>query len=292
MWELRHCIHINKNGINKQKEDTMKNKKTVFLIVLAIATVLATTGCSDSLSKAYYKKHPMSLDQVENRWGTPVDVKTLEGGIEKRVYRIQNPYTDLKFRYFLIKDNMILASGITDTGWTSPTRKAEVDEGFVPSDLSRAYYKTHETTISDIDNTWGKPIYTEDTADGGQIRVYEVDNPYTDFKFRKFIVKDNRVTASRISTSADASETDVSESKGLEINEISAVYYKNHPMSLGQAEKRWGTPVSIQNLSDGFEKRIYKIKNPYPAGFEFRFFIIKNKAVVSSGISDTLDMSK
>jgi hypothetical protein len=70
---------------------------------------------------------------------------------------IQSTDFDLKYRYFLIKDGMVLASGITDTGPAdSPETHQETVE-FVASDLSKAFYDRHQTTTAHLDHTWGKP---------------------------------------------------------------------------------------------------------------------------------------
>ena len=50
---------------------------------------------------------------MEKVWGEPVDIAVLDGGVERRTYMIQSPYTDLKYRYFLIKDGIVVASRIS-----------------------------------------------------------------------------------------------------------------------------------------------------------------------------------
>ena len=276
----------------KERKEMMR-KRRVFAVV-GIGTILLFTvvGCSDSLSRTFYTHHPRSAQEVEMVWGKPVDVTTLDGGIEKRTYTIQSPYTDLKYRYFLIKDNVVLASGITDTATTVlPDIKRE-SIGFVPSDLSKAYYARHKTTVAHLDRTWGKPLQVQDTNDGMQFRVYSIQDPYTDFKLRKFILKDGIVIASRISPEEGFSvDTQQQEYRSIEINEISHLYYQKHPMSLKAVETVWGEPVLIQKADNGLEKRTYNLQIPTDAAFAFRFFIIEDGMVVSSGISDTMDVS-
>ncbi len=246
-------------------------------------------GCSDTLSRSFYTHHPRSAQEVEKVWGKPIDVTVLDGGIEKRIYTIQSPYTDLRYRYFLIENGMVLASGITDAGKAIPPDTHHETIGFVASDLSKAFYAKHRTTVAHLDSTWGQPLVVRDTNDGTQLRIYEIQAPYTDFKFRKFIVKNGIVIASRISPekgfNVDSTRQDF---RAIEINEVSHLYYKNHPMSLEAVETVWGAPVLIQETGNGLEKRTYKLQMPIDAAFAFRFFIIEDGMVISSGISDTM----
>ena len=62
-------------------------------------------------------------------------------------------------------------------------------------------------------------------------------------------------------------------------------------MSLESVETIWGAPVLIQKTDNGLEKRTYKLQMPTDVGFALRFFIIEDGMVVSSGISDTMDVA-
>ena len=262
------------------------------IVGTGIILLFSVVGCSDSLSRSFYTHHPRSVQEMEKVWGEPVDIAVLDDGVERRTYTIQSPYTDLKYRYFLIKDGLVLASGITDMGKAMPPKTHRDATGFVPSDLSKAFYANHKTTVAHLNSTWGQPLAVRETGDGTQLRIYEIQAPYTDFKFRKFIVKDGIVVASRISPEAgfdvDSNRQDY---RTIEINEVSHLYYKNHPMTLESVASVWGEPVMIQKTDNGLEKRMYKLRMRTDAGFAFRFFIIEDGMVVSSGISDTMDVT-
>ena len=269
----------------------MRKERVPAIVGTGLILLFFVAGCSDSLSRSFYTHHPRSAQEMEKVWGEPVDIAVLDGGVERRTYTIQSPYTDLKYRYFLIKDGMVMASGITDTGKVMLPDTHRDTTGFVASDLSKAFYAKHTTTVAHLDSTWGQPLAVRDTDDGTQFRIYEVQAPYTDFKFRKFIVKDGIVVASRISPekgfSVDSKRQDY---RAIEINEVSHIYYKNHPMSLEAVEAVWGAPILIQKTDNGLEKRTYKLQMPTDTAFAFRFFIIEDGMVVSSGISDTMDV--
>lgn len=264
------------------------------LLVLAVGLFLySALGCSDQLSRSYYKRHPMSSQEVAAVWGDPVAVEKLDSGIERRVYKIQNPATGLKYRYFLITNGQVIASGVTDQGPEKSTQAFEQGKGFTPSDLSRAYYKKFPMTAEALDRIWGEPVHVDKLGADSERRVYEISDPYTDFRYRYFLVENGRVTASRIS--ADKGFRKASGDRvqqPLEINEISNAYYRRHPMTVSELEKVWGSPIIVQESGMGLEKRIYKIANPYPSGFEFRYFIVDGNTVVSSGITDTVDLAQ
>ncbi|MFO7714158.1 hypothetical protein [Desulfosarcina sp.] len=270
----------------------MKRKPMLSIIGLLVGSMIAVAGCSANLSRTFYQHHPRSLQDVEKDWGEPVKVTLLENDIEKRVYPIQSPYTDLKYRYFLFRDDMVLASGLTDIGREAPAKVHQQSVGFNPSDLSKAFYANNRTTVAHIDSTWGEPLRVKDMSDGTQVRVYAIQDPYTDFNFRKFIVKDGIVVASRISPEKGfSSPPGQSETCCIEINELSNRYYRNHPMSLESVKQVWGEPVLIEKDDNGLEKWVYELKMPVDAGFSFRFFVIDDGMVVSSGVRDTLDIA-
>jgi hypothetical protein len=268
----------------------MKTKKTFAMVAMGMIILFAVAGCSDTLSRSFYTHHPRSIEDVESVWGQPVAITAINGGMERRTYPSQSPVTDLKYRYFLIKNGMVLASGITDTEKTMSPETHQDTVEFIAGDLSKAFYARHRTTVDHLDRTWGKPLIVKDDSDRTQYRVYEIDNAYTDFRFRKFVVRDGIVVASRLSPESGFKvDSTRHETRGIEINEISHRYYKTHPMSLEAVESTWGEPVSIEKTETGLEKRTYRLTVPSTAAFEFRFFIIDQGMVVSSGISDTMD---
>jgi hypothetical protein len=267
----------------------MKKKQIVAGIVIGSCLLLVLFGCSDTLSRSFYTHHPRTLQAVEKVWGQPVNVVPLNNGIEKRTYAIQSPYTDLKYRYFLFKNDKVLASGITDTGPVAAHEKAPASVAFAPSDLSKAFYDRHPTTVAHLDQTWGTPICVEDAEDGNQYRVYAVDVPYADFRYRKFVVKNARVVASYLAPGQSCGMEPEPVFHDVEINELSHRYYAAHPMTLEAVESVWGRPVFVRKSENGLEKRIYRLQVPSDAAFGFRFFIIEDGMVVSSGITDTVN---
>jgi len=267
----------------------MKKKQIVAGIVMGSCLLFILVGCSNTLSRSFYTHHPRNLQSVEQVWGQPVNVVSLENGIEKRTYAIQTPYTDLKYRYFLFKNGRVLASGITDTGPVAVQEKATETIAFAPSDLSKAFYDRNPTTVVHLDQTWGTPVCVEDAKDGNQYRVYAIDTPYADFRYRKFVVRDDRVVASYLAPEDSCGMETEPVFHDIEINELSHRYYTAHPMTLEAVETVWGRPVFVRESQKGLEKRIYHLQVPSDAAFAYRFFIVEDGMVVSSGITDTVN---
>lgn len=269
-----------------------KNLQFAICLVLAVA-LWQVMGCSDRLSRAYYARHPMSSEDVAKVWGDPVAVHQLPNNVEKRIYPIQNAVTDLKYRYFLIQGGRVLASGLTDSAAGAEQDQRNFEQGFTPSDISKTYYEKHPMPVDELDRIWGRPIAVDKATDGAERRVYEISDPFTDFRYRYFLVRDGLVVASRISPDKGFQKDDGRRTaQNIQVNDISHAFYERHPMTLAEVETTWGQPALVISGDGGLEERIYKIANPYPSGFEFRYFIVKGGQVVSSGITDTLDLGK
>jgi hypothetical protein len=271
----------------------MRRLPVLSVIGMLTMIIVNAVGCSHYLNEKYYQHNPRTLQDVEADWGEPITTTKMENGMEKRVYPIQSPYTDLKYRYFLFRDGMVLASGLTDMGKEASAGDHRQTVGFHPSDLSEAYYALNRTSVAHIDHTWGEPLRVEEMPDGTQVRVYAIQDPYTDFKYRKFIVRDGIVVASRISPDKGFSVPSEQPENTccIDINELSRLYYRNHPMSLVDVKQVWGQPVLVEKDDNGLEKWVYELKIPVDAGFSFRFFVIDDGMVVSSGVRDTLDIA-
>ncbi|BBO91615.1 hypothetical protein [Desulfosarcina ovata] len=276
-----------------------KAAKIIAGVVLA-GVLMFAGGCAERPSRVDVEHHPTPLPtatpmpspppDVPRVWGDPVAVIPLSGGLEKRIYRSPHPYNDLNYRYLLVQDDMVLASGVSDVMNTDTAdAPGGATTGFVPGDLSRTFYADHRMTVADLNQIWGTPVQVLPLSGGAEVRTYAISDSYTDFKYRRYIVKDGIVLASRISPSPDIkAEAELAGFKGIEINEISHAYYKRHPMRLTEVETVWGKPVTVRQAGTGLERRYYKISAPSDMGFEFRFFVVRDRMVVSSGICDTV----
>lgn len=59
----------------------------------------------------YYKTHPMTVDDLTAKWGTPVSSHDYSNGIKKLVFGPK--YPEIGYTYFLIKDGMVVDYNIT-----------------------------------------------------------------------------------------------------------------------------------------------------------------------------------
>ncbi len=73
---------------------------------------------------------------------------------------------------------------------------------------------------------------------------------------------------------------------GVSATSLSERYYQKNPLEASALDKTWGKPVLTETLENGLERRVYEIANPYPENMRYRFFMVRDGMVVSSGISD------
>lgn len=68
------------------------------------------------LSKIFYEKHHLSVAEVDKVWGTPLVVKKLSDTVEERFYsNKEGTQTILKYRYFVVENGQVIASGVADS---------------------------------------------------------------------------------------------------------------------------------------------------------------------------------
>jgi hypothetical protein len=147
------------------------------------------------ISKKFYQRNPRTVEEMENTWGQPIVVHQLEGGLEKRLYAFDNPYTSIRFRFFVAKDGQVISAGITDqAGDASIKAGAACTRLFVPETSAR-YWEKHPKSAAEIERVWGQPLEVHKTGDGGEWRIFRMANPYIDqvFGYRYFEIRDGQV---------------------------------------------------------------------------------------------------
>ncbi|RLC30003.1 MAG: hypothetical protein DRH32_06435, partial [Deltaproteobacteria bacterium] len=245
--------------------------------------------------RAFYTKNPAVAKNILKSWGEPVNVQPLGSGMEKRYYKISNPYPpDLGYRYFVVKDDKVVYSGITDMDGSPKSLAAEKDIIFNVGDLSKSFYSRHPDIASKVLESWGTPVNVMQLENGIEQRVYKINNPYPSaFGYRYFRVKDGKVLASGLAESDGTAEAGLSNvCRPLSVSELSREYYAINPMSEQTLNHVWGKPIDVRDIGDGIEQRTYKIRNAYPASFGFRYFQVKDGQVIASGITDMVQTCK
>ena len=156
-----------------------------------IAAKAEKTGLpSSALSQSYYQNHPTSAQALDQAWGKAAAVRTVDGGMEERYYKVQNTQ-DLGFRYFQIKDGKVVASGLARV--TGEKEKAAelkgVPVGFVKS--------AGVESVAEVESVWGKPLKVKKLANGNEERYYKIDNTMN-FGSKMFLFKDGKAIASAV----------------------------------------------------------------------------------------------
>ncbi len=272
-------------------------KKVYLILILAsfFATLTMTSGCTNKASRAFYTKNPTVAQNILKTWGEPINVQPLGSGMEKRYYKIKDPYpAALGYRYFVVKGDKVVYSGITDVDGSPKSLTSEKDIIFNVGDLSKSFYSRNPDIASNVLASWGTPVNVIHLEDGVEQRVYKIENPYpSEFGYRYFRVKNGIVLASGLAESDGSADVELSNvCQPLAVSELSHAYYASNPMSEQTLSRVWGQPIDTRPIGNGIEQRTYKIENAYPASFGFRYFQVKDGQVVASGITDMVQVCK
>ncbi len=150
-----------------------------------VAEKAVKAGLPDGvLSGSYQGAGVQDIDQI---WGKPVAIRTLENGTEERYYKIENTQ-DLGYRVFQVKGGQVVASGIAALP-SMPEKQAElkgVRIGFL-ADANGA-------TVSEVESVWGKALSVKKLANGAEERYYKNDNTMN-IGDRMFLFKDGKAVA-------------------------------------------------------------------------------------------------
>lgn len=263
---------------------------TASMLTLIAFALVAGTASAAGLSERYYQKHELKIEKLDRIWGKPVLVETLDNGLQRRVYKVENPYPEnMRYRFFMARDGRVVSSGISDRKGGSAEFVAKETKTLPTSKISESYYAKNPLSAEEVERTWGTPVQVKNMGAGLEGRVYEIDNPYpASMKYRYFLIHGGMVMASGITDIIGTQEkADTCGLTGPPVGRLSKVYYENNKLTVAEVDKVWGKPLAVQKIDNGMENRIYEIDNPYPANLKYRYFLTKNGAVVASGISET-----
>jgi len=140
-------------------------------------------------SREYWTNHPT---RVEDFMGKPESARELADGAVEMFYKYAGAQ-DIGYRYFLVKDGKIIASGTTAAALSDP--KEEAKNAPKTMYVSQAYYRNHPTSIESVEATWGKPVQVKTFANGTEERLYKYAGTQ-DIGYRFFLIKDGKVMAS------------------------------------------------------------------------------------------------
>ena len=268
-------------------------KKTSYffpLVLVLFLSVWAVSATALTLSEQYYQKHPLMADSLEKIWGKPVAVQELANGMQKRVYKVRNPYPEtLSYRFFIVKDDRVVSSGLSDTAGVEQMVASGTTTTLPVSQISESYYARFPMKAEEVKRIWGKPVVAKTVDTGIEQWIFEIEHPYpVQLKYRYFTIKDGMVLASGV-TDIIGTEKEAA-ACGTEdppVAQISKLFYGKFTLTAADVAKTWGQPVLVQKLDNGMENRVFRIPNPYPEQFKYRYFLIRNEKVVASGVSET-----
>jgi len=252
--------------------------------------LVGTAAAFDQTSQAFYEKHPMSMDEVKKQWGKPTAVVKSEGGVEKLFFKLKDSFiVDTAYRFFVIKDGMVLYSGLSQT--IDRQREHKKPSQFPISRMDEAYYKKNMVSAQKLIDVMGTPLKKTKTADGGLVYVYKIKNAWlVDTAYQYFIVKDGRVMGSGatdvISTTEMSGKTS---SEPKYVKALSKIYYEGNKLTVDEVDRVWGKPVAVKKLDAITEERFYKNEGGTEIVQQYRYFVVEKGRVIASGLSNTLN---
>jgi len=150
------------------------------------------------LSKAYYEKNPTSIAELDKVWGTPVDVRKLDNGMEERYY--PSPMKAGQYQNFICQDGRVIAGGMTflSNGKADiPRLTPVVLKGIPVNKLDQGYVGA---SVQDIEKVWGKPVAKKTLNNGMEERFYKSPDGIASAGsgHRFFLVSDGKIIGSGI----------------------------------------------------------------------------------------------
>ncbi len=150
-----------------------------------VAEKAAKAGLPDGVMDGSYQS--ASVQDIDQTWGKPAAVRTLENGTEERYYKVQNTMEG-NYRVFQVKGGKVVASGIAALP-SIPEKKAEM-KGIPVGFLADA----NGATVADVEKVWGKALSVKKLASGAEERYYKNDNTMS-IGSRMFLFKDGKAVA-------------------------------------------------------------------------------------------------
>ncbi len=140
------------------------------------------------LSRSYYQNHTWTVQEVEEIWGKPVAVRTLENGSEERFYS-RNNAGDIGMRCYRMKDGKVVANSVVKMTGIQES-KGEL-KGIAMSRVKDAGTET----VAEIESVWGKPVGVKKLANGMEERYYKTTENVAN---RMFLFKDGKAVATTV----------------------------------------------------------------------------------------------
>jgi hypothetical protein len=273
----------------------MRTARSLGLALMLAAVVggpLAGCGNKGEVKKQFWSRHPQTLAQVEKAMGKPAAAQGLGGGMVRRYYDYQNPYTDLAYRYFVFCNDKVIASGLADTAESDSPALPDIRKP-ADADFSRTFYVKRPLTVREISRAGASPVKVYPLEGGLESRIYALNNPYSQIQYRFYTAKDGRVVASGLIH--DAREASLAAGPAcipLIVSELGRTHYQANPTSAEDVLSKMGKPLLRKRMASGNEWRLYRPGAPAADQvLTYRFFEISPQGqAVASGVADMVQL--
>ena len=171
------------------KKKLTKASLMVAICCFSISMTLPGQAKAGWLQKQY-KAHPVSVDQLDASWGTPVNVITIAKGVEKRIYGPKDVV--IGYTYFITDNGQVIDRGVTG----STEKQAAKAAGPVAKGHMANYYAAHPVTVDELKAEWGSYISNHDYDNGIKKLTFGPKDPEVGYTY--FLVKDGMVIDKKV----------------------------------------------------------------------------------------------
>jgi hypothetical protein len=249
--------------------------KNVLVTITGVAIVLTGVNSANAASyvQKYYKNNQVSLEKLEKKWGTPVNVKEISEGIEKRVYGTKD--SEIGYNYFLLKDGLVIDRGVTQLSQKQMKKLTSPKM----SRLVSSYFKRNKRTVQDMIKKYGEPVSKKIYPNGMERVVFGPSD--SEVGFRYYVTLNGRILDGGLTSY----NSKIAEDKDApKVSQFMTKWYKKHPKSVVYITKKWGQPISVKEYKNGMKKMVF---GPKDAVMGYNFFITKDGKVIDRGITDS-----
>lgn len=246
---------------------------TAFIFTLSVS-LLSFNANAETWMARYYKKNPMSVQDLKSDWGEPENIVTKENGVQKMIFGPKD--VEIGYTYFLVQNGQIIDRGTTNSLEKNAVAKTK---GPVAKGSMAQYYQTNPVSEKNLVEKLGKPAGSCTYENGVTRLYYGPKDP--EIGYTTYLVKNGMIIDKNHSMIMDKNQNQ-SEYQGPEARGWMANYYKTHPMTLEQLKTRYGTPISNHDYPNGVKKLTF---GPKDAEIGYTYFLVKDGMVIDKNVT-------
>jgi hypothetical protein len=260
------------------KEKKMKKKLAKASLMIAVCCFSLSMALPEQAKAGWlqdrYKANPVSVDQLDASYGTPVNVITIAKGVEKRIYGPKDVV--IGYTYFITDNGQVIDRGVTDSAEKQASNKAISPEA---KGIMANYYKANPLSVKELEEEMGAPVQTCSYVNGSQKLFYGPKDVVAGYNY--FLVKDGMVIDKNVSGTLESNEIAVAYA-GPEAKGRMAAYYASNPMTVDELRAKWGKHISNHDYDNGIKVLTFGPKDPEVG---YTYFLVKDGMVIDKNVT-------